>query len=58
MTNQLVQIALEISEKRRQILMRIRQAIVHNDKETVFSLAKKLTGLTDEERTGIGSRLN
>ncbi len=58
MTNQLVQIALEISEKRRQILARMRKAVRAEDKDAVFSLARKLTGLTDEQRRSSPARLN
>jgi len=42
--------ALEISRKRRGYLESMRDAIRAGDKETVFDLARKLTGLSDEER--------
>ena len=58
MTNQLVQTALAISEKRRQILARMRKAVQARDKDTVFLLAQQLTGLTDEERSSSPARLN
>ncbi len=58
MTNQLVKIALEISEKRRQILARMRKAVRAEDKDAVFLLAQKLTGLTDEEHRSSPARLN
>jgi hypothetical protein len=41
---------LEISQRRRRILEEMRQAVQAHDKELVFSLAMKLTGLRDEKR--------
>lgn len=58
MRNQLVQTALEISEKRRHILLQLREAIRAEDKDAVFILAKKLTGLNDEERPRAHKSLN
>ena len=49
MQSQLIDKALEIARERRKILTRMRDAIRANDKDLVFSLARKLTGLTDEE---------
>ena len=48
MSDQLVEKALEISRKRREILEEMRQAIQAGDKDTVFRLARRLTGLSDE----------
>jgi hypothetical protein len=39
---------IEIASKRRRILSEMRTAIHVGDKEAVFNLAKKLTGLSDE----------
>ena len=50
--------ALEIARKRRQILVEMRAAIQRADKEAVFSLAKKLTGLNDETCSRTDSRFN
>jgi hypothetical protein len=47
---QILERALEISRKRRGYLKSMREAVRAGDKETVFDLAKKLTGLSDEER--------
>ncbi len=58
MYGSLIEKALEISRKRRQILEQLRQAIRAGDKDAVFSLARKLTGLSDEERNRIDPRLN
>ena len=49
---------LEISRKRRAILSEMRTAIQRADKEAVFALAKKLTGLSDETGSGTNSRFN
>lgn len=58
MTEQLVDKLLEIAQKRREILEQMRRAIEASDKETVLWLAKKLTGLNDEECHRTDSRLN
>lgn len=50
MHSQLVTTALEISKKRRRILEEMRKAVRGGDKETVFSLARKLTGQANEEK--------
>jgi len=51
--------ALEISRKRRGFLEEMRAAVRCGDKDSVFELAKKLTGLRDnEERHRAGSRIN
>ena len=39
---------IEIASKRRRILSEMRAAVQVGDREVVFSLAKKLTGLSDE----------
>jgi hypothetical protein len=49
MHRQLVEEALEISQKRKRLLEEMRKAVRAGDKETVFSLALKLTGLTNEK---------
>jgi hypothetical protein len=49
MQSQLIDKALEIGRERRKILTQMRDAIRANDKDLVFSLARKLTGLSDEE---------
>ena len=58
MHSQLVATALEISKKRRRILEEMRKAVRGGDKETVFLLARKLTGLTNEERRRTGPSIN
>lgn len=55
---ELIEKALEIGKKRREILTQMRQAIRSNDREAVFQLACKLTGLSDEERNRTDPRLN
>ena len=50
MHSQLVEKALEISRKRKRLLEEMRKAVRGGDKETVFSLARKLTGQTDDEK--------
>ena len=50
--------ALEIAGKRRRILAEMRRAVKAGDKEAVFTLARKLTGLSDEKRHRTDSRLN
>ena len=49
MQSRLIDKALEIALERRKILTQMRDAIRANDKDLVFSLARKLTGLSDEE---------
>jgi len=49
MQSELIDKALEIARKRRRILAEMRKAIRENDKDIVFDLACKLTGLSDEE---------
>ncbi len=46
---QIVEKALEISQKRRRLLDELRKAIRAGDKDSVFLLARRLTGLTDEQ---------
>jgi hypothetical protein len=50
MQRQIIERALEISRKRRGYLEAMRKAISLGDKDSVFELARKLTGLSDEER--------
>jgi len=40
--------AVEIAGKRREVLSDMRRAVQRDDRELVFALAKKLTGLSDE----------
>jgi hypothetical protein len=58
MQRQIVERALEISRKRRGYLDAMRKAIRLGDKDSVFELARKLTGLSDEERHRTDTRLN
>jgi hypothetical protein len=58
MPSQLIDKVLEIASKRRNILGQMREAIRANDRERVFELARKLTGLSDEERRRTDPRLN
>lgn len=46
----MIERALEISRKRRVYLDAMRKAIRLGDKESVFELARKLTGLSGEKR--------
>ncbi len=50
MHGQIIERALRISQKRRGYLEAMREAIRLGDKDSVFELARKLTGLSDEER--------
>jgi len=50
--------AVEIAERRRQILSDMRTAICRNDRELVFVLAKKLTGLSDETSRRVDQGIN
>ena len=58
MRNQLIEKALEIARKRRNILAEIHSAIRANDKDGVFELARKLTGLSNEECNRTNPRIN
>jgi hypothetical protein len=58
MRSQIVEKALEISRKRRGYLEGMRQAIQAGDKDSVFALARKLTGLSDEKCHRTDTRLN
>jgi len=58
MSGELVEKALEIARKRRQLLEEIREAILVGDKEAVFELARKLTGVANEERRRTCPRVN
>ena len=55
---QVIEKALEISRKRRGYFQEMQRAIRAGDKDSVFELAKKLTGLSDEERHRTDTRLN
>ncbi len=57
---QLVDKALEISRKRRRALVELRAAVRTGDRERVFSLAKKLVGVTDgnQKRNRISPHIN
>ncbi len=57
-TTELVDKALEISRKRRRALEQLREAVRAGDRDRVFSLARKLVGVTDEKRDRINSRVN
>ncbi len=50
MHSQLIEKALEISRKRKRLLEEMRKAVRVGDRETVFSLARKLTGQANEEK--------
>jgi hypothetical protein len=54
----IVERALEISRKRRGYLEAMRKAIRQGDKDSVFELAKKLTGLSNEKCHRTDTRLN
>jgi hypothetical protein len=56
--NELLQKALEVGEKRRKLLEEMRAAIDIGDKDIVFKIAIKLTGLSDEKRYRIGASFN
>lgn len=58
MTQELVERALEVSQKRRHLLEALRQALLSEDKEKVFALARRLTGLNDEESIRTGQSIN
>ena len=58
MRDQLIEKVLKIGEKRRRILTEMQVAIYANDKDQVFVLAQKLTGLSDEERLRVNPRFN
>lgn len=56
--DQTVEKALEISRKRRGYLEEMRRAVQAGDKDSVFALARKLTGLSNEECHRTDTRLN
>jgi hypothetical protein len=58
MSSQLIDKTLEIARKRRFILGQMRDAIRANDRDLVFELARKLTGLSDEECHRTDPRFN
>lgn len=58
MQRQIIERALEISRKRRGYLDAMRKAICAGDKDAVFELARKLTGLEDEKRHRTDTRIN
>lgn len=49
---------LAIARKRRQILHEMRRAVQAGDKDSVFALAEKLTGISHEKRNRTHSSLN
>lgn len=55
---QVIEKVLEIARKRRNILTLMRSAIRANDKDQVFALALKLTGLSNEECHRTNPRIN
>jgi hypothetical protein len=58
MQSQLIDKALKIAQKRRRILAQMRDAIRANDRDAVFDLARKLTGLSNEECHRTNPRIN
>ena len=58
MQSPLIEKALEIARKRRGLLSEMRDAIRANDRDLVFDLARKLTGLSDEECPRTNPRIN
>jgi hypothetical protein len=52
MTAQLIDKALKISSKRRRLLEEMRKAVRLGDRDAVFFLARKLTGLPHEKERG------
>ena len=58
MQSQLIDKALKIAKKRRRILAQMRDAIRANDRDAVFDLARKLTGLSNEECHRTNPRIN
>ena len=57
-SSQIIEKALEISRKRREYLEEMRRAVQAGDKDSVFDLARKLTGVTDEKCHRTGTRIN
>ena len=57
-SRQAVDLALKISQKRRGYLDAMRKAIRAGDKDAVFELARKLTGLSDEAHHRTHARPN
>ena len=47
-TADMIDRVLEIAKKRRRILSELRAAVQIGDREAVFNLARRLTGLSDE----------
>ena len=58
MPPQVIERVLDISRKRRGYLDAMRKAIRLGDKDAVFELARKLTGLNDEKRHRTDTRIN
>jgi len=58
MQTELIEKTLEIARKRRRILSEMQTAIRANDKDQVFDLARKLTGLSHEECDRTNPRIN
>jgi hypothetical protein len=58
MHRQVIEKVLEISRKRRGYLDEMRLAIRLGDKDSVFNIARKLTGLSDEKSHRTNTRFN
>ena len=58
MQAEVIEKVLEIGKRRRAILSQLREAIRSNDREAVFQLACKLTGLSHEECGRTDPRFN
>jgi len=58
MWSQLVQMAVEITRRRRKLLEEMREAVRLGDREGVFELARQITGLGDEERNRVDPRVH
>jgi hypothetical protein len=58
MAGDVVEKALEIARRRRNLLDEMRHAIRVGDKEAVFEVACKLVGVTNEERDRTCPRVN
>lgn len=58
MTIQIIEVALKIARKRRRLLDQMRAAVNESDKDAVFELARKLTGVANEECDRANPRIN
>ena len=43
--------AREISQQRRELLEKLRDALLHNDQENIIRFARELCGLTNEQKS-------